>query len=64
VGRKDIQAKFSAETCVAGYDWTARLLSRYPELSITKTEAISYERVMCLNQSQTNGFCPVRLLGA
>jgi hypothetical protein len=56
VHRNGIRTTFNTEKVMAGYDWATGILSRQPELSIRKAEAISYERAMCLNQIQVDIF--------
>lgn len=50
--KNEIQTKFNAEKGTAGYDWAMGFLSRHPELSLRKAEAISYGRAMCLNRNK------------
>ena len=56
VHRNGIRTTSNTEKGMARNDWATGFLSRYPELSTRKAEAISYGRAMCLKQSQVDVF--------
>jgi hypothetical protein len=47
---------FNAEKKIAGWDWYSAFMERHPDISLRKSQAISFARAQCMNRPQVYEF--------
>jgi len=47
---------FNAEKKIAGWDWYSAFMGRHPNISLRKSQAISFARAQCMNRPQVDAF--------
>jgi len=47
---------FNADKKIAGWDWYSGFMERHPEISLRKSQAISFARAQCMNRPLVDEF--------
>ena len=47
---------FNADKKIAGWDWYSGFMERHPDISLRKSQAISFARAQCMNRPQVDEF--------
>jgi len=48
--------EFKADKKIAGWDWYSAFMERHPDISLRKSQSVSFARAQCMNRPQVDEF--------